>query len=107
LDRKQIYRVETKERTDDDIEIGALYFHGPYAITIGNAMTFTGDINDRRLVTQISEQVMRRIIVLAGESAQRIQTNRRLNWLRATRWWLWSPVRLIHYWYAFEGVKID
>ncbi len=106
LDQKQIYRVETKERTEDDIEIGALYFHGPYAITVGNAMHFTGDVNDRQLVAQVSEQVMRRIMVLAGESAQRIRTNRRLNWLRATRWWLWSPIRLVRYWYAFEGVKI-
>jgi 1-acyl-sn-glycerol-3-phosphate acyltransferase len=107
LDQKQIYRVETKERTDDDIEIGALYFHGPYAITVGHALSFTGDANDRRLVAEVSEQVMQRIIVLSGESAKRIQTNRRLNWLRATRWWLWSPVRLIRYWYAFEGVKIN
>ena len=107
LDQKQIYRVETKERTDDNIEIGALYFHGPYAITVGKAISFSGDENDRQLVAQVSEQVMRRIIVLARESAQRVQTNRRLNWLRATRWWLWSPVRLIRYWYAFEGVKID
>ncbi|MDR3574509.1 MAG: lysophospholipid acyltransferase family protein [Anaerolineaceae bacterium] len=107
LDHKQIYRVETKERTDDDIEIGALYFHGPYAITVGNTLRFTGDANDRQLVTQVSEQIMRRIILLSGESAKRVRTKQRLNWLRATRWWLWSPVRLIRYWYAFEGIKID
>ena len=107
LDQKQIYRVETNERTDDEIEIGAFYFHGPYAITVGKAMMFTGDVNDRQLVAQVSEQVMRRIILLARESALRVQTNRRLNWLKVSRWWLWSPVRLIRYWYAFEGVKID
>lgn len=104
LDHRQLHLVET--RIEDKVETGAWYFHGPYAITVGEAMTFAGEVEDRERVRQVSEQVMRRIALLSGESAQRIRTDRRLGWLGATRWWLESPVRLVRYWSAFEGVKI-
>ncbi len=105
LDQRQLHRIET--HIEDKMETGAWYFHGPYAITVGEAMTFTGAVEDRERVRQVSEQVMRRIVLLSGESAQRIRTDHRLDWLGATRWWLGSPLRLVRYWSAFEGVKIQ
>jgi hypothetical protein len=49
------------------------YLHGPYAITIGKAVRFEGDVNGQNLVRSISETVMQRIRPLALESKQRMR----------------------------------
>jgi 1-acyl-sn-glycerol-3-phosphate acyltransferase len=104
LDVKQLRF--THSNIDDIEEVGTWYFHGPYAVTIGKAMTFLGDASDRERVHQISEQVMTQISRLAGESNQRIRTRQRMTWLNTARWWLWSPVRLIRSWDALQGVRL-
>jgi 1-acyl-sn-glycerol-3-phosphate acyltransferase len=103
LDHKQVRLVET--RIEDQDEVGAWYFHGPYAITVGQAQSFQGDVENHEMVQQVSATMMRQISLLAAESALRVRLRRRMTWLNATRWWLWSPVRLVQYWSALEGVK--
>ncbi|HVP21336.1 MAG TPA: lysophospholipid acyltransferase family protein [Anaerolineaceae bacterium] len=56
--------------TDED---AAWYPSGPYGITIGEPVTFTGDVEDRELVRSITGEVMQRIAALTAESARRLQ----------------------------------
>ena len=53
--------------------VGKWYLDGPYAITVGETVRFGGDVRDRARVRSVSDQVMRRIICLAQESASRVQ----------------------------------
>ena len=48
------------------------YLHGPYAITIGKAMHFRGDANDKDFVKKVSENIMQRIRALAMDSQKRV-----------------------------------
>jgi 1-acyl-sn-glycerol-3-phosphate acyltransferase len=105
LDAKQI-RV-TKSRIDDQEELGTWYFHGPYALTIGHSMTFSGEVESRQLVREVSEQIKARIVALSIESASRVRSKRKLNWARATRWWLWAPVRLVRSWSVLANNQIN
>ena len=50
------------------------YLHGPYAVTIGRPLWFSGDANDKPLVKTIAENVMQHIRALAQESRQRAQS---------------------------------
>jgi 1-acyl-sn-glycerol-3-phosphate acyltransferase len=102
LDPMQIRQIRT--RVDHKIEVGTWYMHGSYAMTVGQAVHIQGDAEDHAAVRQVSDDLMDQIIVLSKESAKRIAINRRMNWFRVTRWWLWSPVRLIRCWDAFDGV---
>jgi len=47
------------------------YLRGPYAVTLGNPMFFTGNVEDRENVRDVAHQIMRRIMQLAAESQQR------------------------------------
>lgn len=71
LKKENILRVETV--VDGKLEIGTWYLHGPYAMTIGAPLTFTGDVNDREAVHQATEQIMQHIEALALESAYRLE----------------------------------
>lgn len=51
---------------------GKWYFNGPYAVTIGKPVELTGDVENRALVRNFSNNVMRKIRRLASESAVRI-----------------------------------
>ena len=53
-------------------ETARWYFHGPYAVTAGEAMHFEGEVEDREHVRAVSQRIMQRISLLARESAQRI-----------------------------------
>ncbi|MCL4560203.1 MAG: 1-acyl-sn-glycerol-3-phosphate acyltransferase [Chloroflexi bacterium] len=104
LDHHQIRLTQT--RVDDQAEIGTWYFHGPYAITVGEPQIFRGDAENRLLVQRVSQQIMRHIILLSGESAQRIRLSRELTWFNTARWWLWSPLRLVRSWSVFQSNRI-
>jgi 1-acyl-sn-glycerol-3-phosphate acyltransferase len=54
-----------------------LYFWGPYAITIGKPMVFTGDVEDRELVKSVSNTIMDQVKSLAGESETRLVKKKR------------------------------
>jgi glycerol-3-phosphate O-acyltransferase/dihydroxyacetone phosphate acyltransferase len=48
------------------------YFHGPYAITVGQPIQYQGDVEDREHVRRTSETIMERIQHLAFESERRM-----------------------------------
>ncbi len=100
LDAQQIRLTNTQ--VDHQAEVGTWYFHGPYAITVGDAQVFRGNAEDRFLVQRVSELIMHRIILLSGESALRIRLSRELSWLNTARWWLWSPLRLVRSWSVYQ-----
>jgi 1-acyl-sn-glycerol-3-phosphate acyltransferase len=52
--------------------IARWYVGGPYAVTVGEPIAFGGDVADRARVRAVSEQIMERIVRLAGESTQRV-----------------------------------
>lgn len=60
-------------------EVGTWYFHGPYAVTVGEPMLFRGDPEDRELVRQVGEQIMQRITILTAESRLRIESAKKPN----------------------------
>lgn len=51
------------------------YLRGPYAITLGNPMRFSGNPEDRVGVKEIAHQIMVRIMCLASESQRRWEQN--------------------------------
>jgi 1-acyl-sn-glycerol-3-phosphate acyltransferase len=76
LHREGIRYVDT--RLDDVSAVARWYLRGPYAMTIGQALRFEGDVEDRDRVRAISDRIMRRIASLSHESARRLQASRRL-----------------------------
>jgi hypothetical protein len=52
---------------------GYLYLRGRYGVTVGRAMRFSGDVEDRGRVAAVSEDIMRQIISLAEESERRVK----------------------------------
>jgi 1-acyl-sn-glycerol-3-phosphate acyltransferase len=105
LDQKRLRRVE--QTIDGVTDTGAYYFHGPYAMTVGAAQCFSGDIEDHNLVRGISRQIMDQIISLSSESARRARSYRKVNWWFAARWWMYSPIRLIRSWNAYASARIQ
>ncbi len=69
LQRERIRFVETT--VEGHTEVARWYLRGPYSVTIGEAMVFKGDVEDRECVRAASERVMERIAQLARESALR------------------------------------
>ena len=49
-------------------DIVTWYLRGPYAITIGKPVTFSGDTNDKDLVRKVAESIMQSIRALALDS---------------------------------------
>jgi 1-acyl-sn-glycerol-3-phosphate acyltransferase len=54
------------------VEYGHWYLNGPYNLTIGRALLFRGDAEDRALVRSVANTVMHHIIELAHESRTRM-----------------------------------
>ncbi len=70
LAKDHIKRINTV--VDGKVEVGTWYFHGPYSITVGEPMFFSGDPDDRAFVKEVTEKIARRITELSQESGQRI-----------------------------------
>jgi 1-acyl-sn-glycerol-3-phosphate acyltransferase len=60
-----------KSMVDGKEEIGHWYIRGPYNVTVGKPMRFTGDVEDHLLVNDVAHRVMLKIQRLAYESEQR------------------------------------
>jgi 1-acyl-sn-glycerol-3-phosphate acyltransferase len=76
LDRSLIRRQETQV---DHMEATARYYlRGPYAITVGEPLTFTGNVEDREAVRAMSSAINDRIQRLTIESARRLYERRRV-----------------------------
>ena len=71
LDPAYISRIETQ--VEGKPELGTWYFQGPYALTVGEPLTFRGDVENRERVRQVAGQVMHAIHQLSAESTWRIQ----------------------------------
>jgi 1-acyl-sn-glycerol-3-phosphate acyltransferase len=70
-------RIRVAEATvDGEKSVGHFYTSGPYAITVGRPLTFTGDVGDHERVRAVSDQIMHQIQDLARESDRRIQAVR-------------------------------
>lgn len=54
-------------------ELGTWYTHGPYAMTVGKPVVFSGNPDDRQVVAKVTAQIMQLIAEVDNESAQRIQ----------------------------------
>jgi 1-acyl-sn-glycerol-3-phosphate acyltransferase len=54
-------------------ETGTWYLSGPYAMSVGEAMRFSGDPADREQVRQVTAEIMQNIDQLALESRLRIE----------------------------------
>ena len=77
LQRDRIHSLSSKISGTN--EISPLYLRGPYNITIGKPMRFTGDVEDHNYVKDVAHQVMLKIMRLAYESEQRwYRTNKNL-----------------------------
>ena len=70
LDRERIRLIETE--IEGRTVTGTWYLGGPYAMTVGEPMHFTGSVQNRTHVRAISEQIIQRIAHLAQESAARM-----------------------------------
>jgi 1-acyl-sn-glycerol-3-phosphate acyltransferase len=53
-------------------EVGTWYFNGPYAVTIGKSMHFSGNPNDPALAKHLATQIMAQIEALSLEGTRRI-----------------------------------
>ncbi len=49
------------------------YLHGPYGMTIGEPMRFSGDVEDQNLVQSVTMKMMEKIHELAEESERRVR----------------------------------
>jgi 1-acyl-sn-glycerol-3-phosphate acyltransferase len=70
LDCAQIRLITTM--VDGKPALGTWYLRGPYALTVGAPLRFTGDVDDRAAVEAAAERVMARIGVLAHQGTMRV-----------------------------------
>ena len=71
LNEKGCKRIPTTLEGEPDVV--TWYLRGPYAVTIGKPLWFSGDANDKPLVKTVAESIMENIRSLALESRQRVQ----------------------------------
>ncbi len=71
LDRKRLRLVKTNVNGEDTV--GTWYLRGPYAITVGEPLTYDGDLCDWDYVRESSQSLMNRIAQLSYESALRMK----------------------------------
>jgi len=69
LDHNRVKLIQS--RIDGEDEVGTWYFRGPYHVTFGTPLSFSGDLDDREQVTQIAETIMDQIKQLSQRSQQR------------------------------------
>ena len=72
LQRERIHVAETQ--MDGGAETALLYLRGPYALTVGRPLRFTGAVDDQDHVRAVAGQIMDHIEHLARESDRRIPT---------------------------------
>lgn len=70
LDSTRIRLMDAKIENHDDPM--AWYLHGPYAITVGKAMTFEGNADDHDCVQHITEQIKQGVIALSKAGNYRL-----------------------------------
>lgn len=68
MDRAHVYQPNVKGQ----VEMSRWYFRGPYHLTVGRPMRFSGNLEDRPRVRQIADTVMQHIMELARDSERRM-----------------------------------
>ncbi len=63
--------IRIRSKISGSPSLGYWYLRGPYAVTVGRPMQFTGDVEDREYVRRTSEVIMQQIRLLSGESERR------------------------------------
>ncbi|KAF0110860.1 MAG: 1-acyl-sn-glycerol-3-phosphate acyltransferase [Chloroflexi bacterium] len=75
LQKNRIHSL--KSTVSGQVEIGHWYLRGPYNITVGKPMRFSGNVENHDYVKDVAHQIMLKIMRLAYESEQRwYRTNR-------------------------------
>ncbi len=77
LEPRRLWRRETTVR--DMTDTAAWYFSGPYAITIGEPVTFQGDVDDRECVHLVTNQIMHLVNAQSLESTRRVHATQALS----------------------------
>jgi 1-acyl-sn-glycerol-3-phosphate acyltransferase len=67
---ERIHSVRSTVR--GQVEYARWYYAGPYNLTVGSPLQYSGDVEDRPHVRAVSESVMHHIIELARESENRL-----------------------------------
>ena len=70
LDRSHVRFLRTQ--VDGKTEVSRWCVSGPYAMTVGDSMVFSGDVNNWPFVRSISDKIMNHIKVLSHQSEMRI-----------------------------------
>lgn len=72
LSRERIRAIPSTVR--GEVEVGRWYLRGPYSMTVGQPLHFSGSADDRALVRASADRVMHQIIELARESELRMNS---------------------------------
>jgi 1-acyl-sn-glycerol-3-phosphate acyltransferase len=83
LDYKLVKIVPTRVEGKD--EPSAWYLHGPYAMTVGKPQVYSGNIDDRDQVRQVTSQIMQQVGLLQQQGQNRLETIQRQAVLHAAR----------------------
>lgn len=70
LESNRLWRRETT--VDGMTDTAAWYLSGAYTITIGEPVTFQGDVEDRECVRSVTDQIMQLVSVVSAESSRRL-----------------------------------
>lgn len=70
LQRERLHFIRSTVR--GEVTYGRWYLHGPYQVTVGAPLQFTGDVEDRPFVRSVAETIMHHIVELARESENRL-----------------------------------
>lgn len=71
LDRQRLHSIQSTVRGQQDI--GRWYLRGPYYMTSGKPLHFSGSAEDHTRVRSVADTVMHHIIELARQSEQRMK----------------------------------
>lgn len=71
LQRERLHTIRSVVK--GRVEYGRWYIHGKYNMTVGQALYFRGDPEDRPYVRVVAERVMHHIIEMARQSEHRMQ----------------------------------
>jgi hypothetical protein len=66
LNRKRLHAITS--HLDGEDSVGLFAIGGPYRLTVGQPMQFSGSLEDREQVTAVAETIMQRIIFLSNQS---------------------------------------
>lgn len=77
LQPAKLQRIKTV--VDGKEEEASWYLNGGYAITVGEAIRFHGNVDDREHVRSVTDQIVQRIQALSRESAARLAERRKFS----------------------------